>query len=108
MRLVPKTRGLRTTRILSDVANDTPITSHRLERILAFMVAAAVGLSIICFLAVIIATGVGTSATQFSQAPWPTIYVLPLIGLPLGAALMVALIVISGLRRGRESKDARK
>ena len=90
------------------MANDTPITSHRLERILAFMVAAAVGLSIICFLALIIATGVGVGAEQFSQAPWPTIIVLPAIGLPLGAVLMVALIVISGVRRGREAKDARK
>ena len=30
------------------------------------------------------------------------------VGLPLGAVLLVALIVISSLRRGREAKDARK
>ena len=90
------------------MANDTPITSHRLERILAFMVAAAIGLSIICFIALIVATGVGVGAETFSQPPWPTIIVLPAIGLPLGAALMIALIVISGVRRGREAKGARK
>ncbi len=91
------------------VANDTPITSQRLERILAFMVASAIGLSIICFLVVIIATAAGVSSDDFvTTAPWPTIRVLPLIGLPLGAILLVALIVISSLRRGREAKDARK
>jgi hypothetical protein len=90
------------------VPNDTPITSHRLERILAFMVAAAIGLSIACFLALIIATGVGVGKDAFSQPPWPTVIVLPAIGLPLGAVLLVALIVISGIRRGREAKDAGK
>jgi F0F1-type ATP synthase assembly protein I len=91
------------------VANDTPITSQRLERILAYMVAAAIGLSIACFLAVIIGTAAGVTADQFvTVPPWPTIRILPLIGLPLGAILLVALIVISSLRRGREAKDARK
>jgi hypothetical protein len=33
--------------------------------------------------------------------------VLPAIGLPLGLALMIALIIVSGVRRGREAKDAR-
>lgn len=90
------------------MANDTPISSERLERILAYMVAAAIGLSIACFLALIIATGVGVGKDTFSQPPWPTIIVLPAIGLPLGAVVLIALLVISGIRRGRETKDARK
>lgn len=90
------------------MANDTPITSERLERILAYMVAAAIGLSIACFLALIIATGAGVGKDTFSQPPWPTIIVLPAIGLPLGAVVLIALLVISGIRRGRETKDARK
>jgi len=90
------------------VPDDTPITSQRLERILAFMVAAAIGLSIACFLALIIATAVGVGKDAFSQAPWPTIIVLPAIGLPMGALILVALIVISSIRRGREAKDAGK
>lgn len=72
------------------------------------MVAAAIGLSIVCFLAIILAPLAGVGSEQFSAPPWPTIYLLPVIGLPLGAALMVALIVISGIRRGRETRDARK
>jgi uncharacterized membrane protein len=90
------------------VAIDSPITAHRVERILAFMVASAVGLSIVAFLAIIIGTGVGLKAADFSGGIWPVVFVLPLVGLPIGLVLLIALIVISGIRRGREAKDARK
>jgi hypothetical protein len=70
------------------------------------MVASAIGLSIICFLAVIIATAAGVK--QFGEGVWPTILVLPTIGLPLGLILVIALIIVSGIRRGREARDARK
>lgn len=71
------------------------------------MVASAIGLSIVAFLAVIIASGVGVTGEQFSQSPWPTIIVLPVIGLPLGVILLVSLLIVSALRRGREARDAR-
>jgi uncharacterized membrane protein len=90
------------------VAIDTPITDHRVERILAFMVLSAVGLSIVAFIAIIIGTGVGLKAADFSGGIWPVVFVLPLVGLPIGLVLMIALIIISGIRRGREAKDARK
>ncbi len=70
------------------------------------MVAAAIGLSVVAFLAVIIGTGVGV--TNFSSGVWPAVIVLPSIGLPIGLVLMIALLIISGLRRGRESRDASK
>ena len=89
------------------MASDIPINDQRLERILAFMVASAIGLSIVSFLAVIIASGVGVTGEQFSQPPWPTILVLPVIGLPLGVIVLIALLIVSGLRRGREARDAR-
>ena len=89
------------------MASDIPINDQRLERILAFMVASAIGLSIVSFLAVIIASGVGVTGEQFSQPPWPTILVLPVIGLPLGVIILIALLIVSGLRRGREARDAR-
>ena len=84
----------------------TPITVHRGERVLAFMVAAAIGLSILCFIIVIIATAAGLK--NFGTPPWPTVILLPAIGLPIGLALMIALIIVSGLRRGREARDASK
>ena len=69
------------------------------------MVAAAIGLSVVAFLAVIIGTGVGV--TNFSDGVWPAVIVLPAVGLPIGLVLMIALIIVSGLRRGREARDAR-
>ena len=70
------------------------------------MVASAIGLSIIAFLAVII--GTATGVTDFSGGVWPVAIVLPSIGLPIGRVLMIALISVSGLRRGREARDASK
>jgi hypothetical protein len=90
------------------VATETPITDHRVERILAFMVAAAIGLSIVAFLAVIIGTAAGVTGEAFSQPPWPTIIVLPVVGLPIGLIFLISLIIVSGLRRGREARDASK
>jgi hypothetical protein len=87
------------------VAQDTPISGNRGERILAYMVAAAVGLSIIAFLSIIIGTAAGVR--NFGEGIWPVAFVLPLIGLPIGLILMIVLIVTSGLRRGREARDAR-
>jgi hypothetical protein len=87
-------------------AENSPIVEHRGERILAFMIAAAIGLSILCFIVVIIATAAGLK--DFGTPPWPTVIILPAIGLPIGLALMIALIIISGLRRGREARDAGK
>jgi hypothetical protein len=85
---------------------NSPIIAHRGERILAFMIAASIGLSILCFVVVIIATAAGLK--NFGTPPWPTVIILPAIGLPIGLALMIALIIISGLRRGREARDASK
>jgi len=86
------------------VPNETPITVNRAERILAYMVAASVGLSIAAFLAIIIATAVGVR--DFGQSPWPIVFVLPLVGLPIGVGFMIALVVTSAVRRGRDSRDA--
>jgi hypothetical protein len=86
--------------------SSTPITVHRGERILAYMIASAIGLSIICFIVVIAATAAGVK--NFGTPPWPTVIILPAIGLPIGLALMIALIIVSGLRRGREARNASK
>ena len=82
------------------------MTSHRLERILAFMVASSIGLSIVCILSVIIGTAAGVK--NFGEGVWPLAIVLPAPGLLIGLVLIIALIVISGIRRGREAKDAGK
>ncbi|MDP3209052.1 MAG: hypothetical protein Q8M65_07875, partial [Rhodoglobus sp.] len=59
---------------------------------------------VLAFLAIVIGTGIGV--TNFSGGVWPAVIVLPAVGLPIGIVLMIVLIVVSGLRRGREARDA--
>lgn len=87
------------------MSTQEPIAAHRAERILAYMVAATVGLSIAAFLAVMIGTLVGAGANDgFSQGIWPFVLVLPLVGLPIGFLLLVTLLIVNGVRRARESR----
>ena len=73
------------------------------------MIAATIVLSILAFLAIIIGTSLGAGADNgFSQGVWPTVFILPLIGLPFGLVLIVVLLVVSALRRGRAVKGAGK
>jgi membrane protein DedA with SNARE-associated domain len=75
------------------------LPASRLERTLAFMVFSTIGLSILCFLAVIIGSTLG-------WAPWPVIIFLPLVGLPIGFALIITLIVFNLVRRSRANRAA--
>ncbi len=71
---------------------------------LAFMIAGIVGLSIVAFLTVIIATASGLKGDQFTGGFWQVVAILPGVGLPLGFLAIVALIIISGRRRTREAQ----
>jgi uncharacterized membrane protein len=86
------------------VAKETPVTFHRNERLLAFMMLAIVGLSILAFLAVIIGTAAGLNAKDFAGGVWPAVFTLPLIGLPIGFLLIVILLIITARRRSREAR----
>ena len=88
------------------VSTPQPVGEHRVERVLAFMVAAIIGLSIAAFLAVMIGTLLGAVAIEgFSTGIWTVVLVLPLVGLPIGFLLLVALLIINGVRRARESRQ---
>ena len=87
------------------MSNQGPVTDHRAECVLAYMVAATIGLSILAFLAVMIGTLAGVGADDgFSQGIWPAILILPLIGLPIGFVLLIVLLIVNGVRRSRESR----
>ena len=60
---------------------------------------ASVGLSILSFFAIIIATWQGFDRTDFGQGVWPTITMIPLIGLPIGFVLILSLLIVSTRRR---------
>ena len=73
------------------------------------MVASVVGLSILAFVAVIIAMALGVGENDgFSRGIWPPIFILPLYGLPAGFVLIIALMVSVGARRSREARRDRE
>jgi uncharacterized membrane protein len=85
-------------------AQPATINDNRRERLIAFMVMAMVALSLLAFLAIVIGTAVGAGADNgFSQGIWPTVFILPLIALPIGMIMMIILIVTSARRRARET-----
>ncbi len=68
------------------------------------MVASSIGLAVLSIFAILIAT---IAQADLSGGLWPVVRVLPLVGLPIGFLMLISLIVISAIRRGREAKDAR-
>ena len=69
---------------------------NRLESILAFMAAGVVGISLISMIIALL-------TRLFGAQPWAFLAQLPLIGLPFGFVLIIALLVISMIRRSREN-----
>lgn len=81
------------------------MTQHRAERILAYMFVAIVGLSILAFIAVMIGTATGAGANDgFSQGIWPLVIMLPWFGLPIAFLLLIALLIVNGVRRARAGR----
>ena len=93
--------------ILEGVPEESLVMSNRVERVLAFMVAAIIVLSLASLIAALIAaTGSGFGRDDFAQGIWPAVTIMPLVGLPTGFVLIIVLLVVSAVRRGRASKDA--
>jgi len=85
------------------VAENTPVTINRNERILAYMVASSIGLSVICIFATLVSS---TMDVDYSVGIWQIVTVLPIVGLPIGFILMITLLVIATVRRSRAARDA--
>ncbi|MFG6403559.1 MULTISPECIES: multidrug ABC transporter ATPase [unclassified Microbacterium] len=79
---------------------DIPV--RRIDRVLAFMSLGLLIVSVVCFFAVILAQPLGV--TDFSQGLWPTVIVLPMIGLPVAFLLMLTVLIMSFVRRGRANR----
>jgi TRAP-type C4-dicarboxylate transport system permease small subunit len=70
------------------------------------MIGAMIVISVAAILAVIIGTAVGAGNNNgFGQGVWPSIFVLPLIALPIGLILMITLLVISIVQRRKQNHD---
>jgi purine-cytosine permease-like protein len=85
------------------VAENTPVPLNRIERVLAFMIASIAGLSVLSILAIIIASA---AKADTREGAWPTVAVLPGIGLPIAFVLIVVFAVVSIVRRRRIASGA--
>jgi hypothetical protein len=69
------------------------------------MVMGMVGLSVVAFFVIILGTAMGAGTNNgFSQGIWPTVFILPVIALPIGILLMLVLMIVSMRRRSREAQ----
>lgn len=81
---------------------DVPVRS--IDRILAFMALGIALLSIGCFFAIMIGTATGMAQADFGHGVWPIVAAIPLYGLPVAFLMILALLIMSMVRRGRAAK----
>lgn len=74
---------------------------RRVDRILAFTALTLAALSVICFFAIIIGSAVGMDQTAFAAGVWPLVAAIPLWGLPIAFVMIISLLVMSFVRKGR-------
>ncbi|MBC7517909.1 MAG: hypothetical protein H7248_03360 [Microbacteriaceae bacterium] len=84
---------------------EAPPTATRIERVLAYMLASVIGLSILSFFAIVLGTLFGMTGPDFAGGAWPAVAVLPYYGLPFGVALIITLVVVSARRRAAEARS---
>lgn len=78
---------------------DFPI--RRVDRILAFTALGIAAASVVCFFAIIIGTAVGMDQASFGAGVWPIIAAIPYWGLPLAFLMILTLLIMSFIRKGR-------
>jgi hypothetical protein len=74
---------------------------RRLDRILAFSALGIAAASVVCFFAIIIGTAVGMDQSSFGEGAWPLIAAIPFWGLPVAFVMIITLLVMSFIRKGR-------
>ena len=81
---------------------DLPV--RRIDRVLAFMALGLTVVSIVCFLAVMIAVAVG--GVDINTSLWLLVRFFPAIALPVAFLMILTLIIMSFVRRSRLNKGA--
>ncbi|CAI9387109.1 multidrug ABC transporter ATPase [Microbacterium sp. T2.11-28] len=79
--------------------DDLPV--RRIDRILAIMSLGLLVLSLLCFVAIIIGSAV---KADFSGGVWPTVGVVVYIAPILAFALLLAVLIMTFVRRARAGK----
>ncbi|PVE95038.1 MULTISPECIES: multidrug ABC transporter ATPase [unclassified Microbacterium] len=86
---------------MSTQNSEPEIPVRRVDRILAFSALGIAAASVICFFAIIIGTAVGMDQSAFGEGLWPVIAAIPFWGLPVAFVMIIALLVMSFIRKGR-------
>lgn len=81
---------------------DVPV--RRVDRFLALTGLALALLSVICFFAVIVSRPLGI--TDLTTGLWPLAVVFPLIALPIAFLMIIAVLIMSFVRRGRANRGS--
>ncbi|MGH1525942.1 hypothetical protein ACRAWC_18555 [Leifsonia sp. L25] len=89
------------------MTSQTPPPASRLQRVLSYIVAALVVVSLVCIAAILVGSALGGMPQQGSgQGLWPAVFLLPLIALPIAFVLLITLIIVTGRQRSRAAKAA--
>jgi len=67
------------------------------------MAASSLGLSLVSIIAIMVGA---LQSADFTQGIWPTVAVLPLVGLPFTFILIIVFFVVTAIRRSRAARDA--
>jgi hypothetical protein len=76
--------------------------ASRQERLVTYIFFAILGMSVLAIVALII------GGPDKSGSIWTTVALIPFLGIPLSFLLLVSLLVLNGVRRGRAAKGAGK
>lgn len=71
------------------------------ERILAMAAAVLVGLALLGFVLTLVQIGLQDAWPWLAEGPWPYAFLVPTFALPIGLLCVIALLVISAVRKGR-------
>ena len=77
-----------------------PAGVGRAERTLAYMFVAIIVVTVLAFIAVLVAPMMGVR--DYTGGLWQFVLALPLVGLPIAFLMMIAMLVV-GVRRRRAS-----
>ncbi|WP_221585856.1 multidrug ABC transporter ATPase [Microbacterium sp. G2-8] len=75
---------------------------RRVDKILAMMSLGILVLSIGCFVSVMIAGAVGVE--DYSSGVWPQVFIVQMVGPVVSFLLLLALLIMSFIRRGRANR----
>jgi hypothetical protein len=89
-------------------AAPAPAPLSRIQRALGFMVASVLGFGILAIIALLIGEAVTPISISNSSGIWAVVAFIPNIALPLGLLLMIALLIITFVKRSRAAEGADK